>query len=300
MNSIKKSNILVYRRWIILFFLVLLINQSQASFDNPTSTAYTKSIADIGEVFISENFINFTKNPANLAMIQEIRYGLDYQNDYFEAFFAKYNFYWTRRVKNFGLGLFFSDFLADEQDFDYSEIMFSPSLGIKINSFFNLGFNFKYFKINSSYLDASGFNSDIGTLILPVENLLLGLCWQNFLNSSLIWQNNRKENFKKELNFAVAYKIAESFVNLHIIMQYRLSDVTFNDFIISDKQDNNLKEGLVAYLFQNFYLSGSISQQEKSFGIGIDTKYFIIYFAHNIKDVGTQQSINVTFKGGNL
>lgn len=281
--------------FILIFFLITM--PLGASFENDTDTTFTRSMADIGEIFIDNNIINFTKNPANLALIQKIRYGIEYQNSYFENLFYRYNLYYSRKVKNLGLGIILSEFVADDEDFNYSEFSLKFAGAYKITSFINTGLICKFLKINSLYLDATGFNTDIGVSITTLKYAIFSIVWRNFLDSPLLWDNQRKEYLTKELSVSAGYKILYNFINANIILQYNLSDIKIKNFYIVNRSNDNIACAVITH-FNRFYISGGISRNQKSFGLGIEMEYFIIYFSNNIKDVGSQQSINITFKGG--
>jgi len=269
-----------------------------ATFENVSDTTFSKSVAGIGTLFIDDNFINFPSSPAGLSKFNNVRYGVEYQNDYFESFFTKYNFYYMRKIKSIGLGIFFSDMMADDNEFDYSEKLLKIGVGGKISSMLLSGINLNFFNIDSSFINSIGFNSDINFLIMPIENLFFTLFWENCLDLPLYWGSGKEEFLNRRLSVSTSYRIIYKILSLNLLLKYNLSDITISRFTISDKQDEKFGFGLVSKVYNRFYLSAGISDIRKSFGVGVETEYFTLYFANDIKSVGSQQSLNLSFKGG--
>lgn len=282
-----------------LFFIFIIIFTQNlfAKFEEPTSTAFKKSILNI-DIYINDDFISFLENPSSLANLNNLRYGFDYKNSYFDELFYEFKLYYLRNIKNLGIGLLFSDFVANQNSFNYSELLFMPSIGFKILKSLNAGFTFKIFKINSNFINGTGFNNNLGFYANPFKNFSLELIWNNLLNSPFLWENNKKENFNKELCLSGSYRFNLYFINTWILTEYKFSNLKIENFTVSDKQNELLKLGLILNIEKFFYISGGISKSEKSFGLGIVTRNYIIYFSNSIKDIGTQQSINITLKGG--
>ena len=283
---------------LFLIFLIFNFKLLYPVFETSQSTTFTKSISDISAIYTTDDFINFSKNPSHLTYYNFPLYGIDYQNSFFDNMFYNIKFYYLNRFKNLGFGILFSDFISKDENLGYSEYLLNQMFSFHIKNFLSAGFNFKFYRIVSNYLDGNGFNSDIAFSTEKIYNFAFSLRFQNFINSKFIWDNNNSQVFKRLLNLTAGYNLNFSIIKLFILVEYTPSNLKLENYTISDKNDEAIKSAVIIKIHKNFYISSGISKYEKNFGAGISTRYFIFYFANSLREIGNQQSITITFKGG--
>ncbi len=228
---------------VLIAFLLLFINNLYAQEIIPSSDTCRG-----GTIGYSRSAVSIKDNPGMLTYLNSDFISAGYVKYYNPSFFYSFNIAYANKLnKNGAAAILWRRYNSSDnvEYFDYSENQFHVAYGHNIGSIFRPGAVLNVLNIDTDSGSAMGYGISISLLFVPVPDYFITLAFDNVISSKFRWTTDLEDDALRNTAVGLGYKVLLWKFETIFSMDYRINDIKFEKYVISDyKPYEEIKGGM--------------------------------------------------------